>query len=108
MKRVLTGLALAAVLLVGASAQQVPPKPPSGAEEASMHGYADRETTCAAWTDSCMTCRRADNGDALCPNIGIACQPKAIRCVRKVGEPDPDLPKPEPQKSEPPKPEPAK
>jgi len=104
MRRVLTGLALAGVLLVGASAQQVPPKPPDIAtEEASMQGYGDRDKTCAAWTDTCMTCRRADNGDPLCPNVGIACQPQPIRCVRKVGEPDPDLPKPEPQKSDPPK-----
>jgi len=40
MRRALTGLALAGVLLVGASAQQVPPRPPDIAtEEASMQGY---------------------------------------------------------------------
>jgi hypothetical protein len=108
MRRVLTGLVLAGVLMVGASAQQVPRPPEIAAEEASMQGYGDRDTTCAAWTDGCITCRRADNGDPLCPNIGLACQPQPIRCMRKVGEPDPDAPKPEPPKPEPPKTEPPK
>ena len=85
MHRIATALALAALLLVGASAQQRPlPAPPDAAsEEASMHGYGDRDKTCAEWTDSCMTCSRAENGDPLCPNIGIACQPKAISCAKR-------------------------
>ena len=37
---------------------------------------------CARWTDECVSCTRAADGDApVCSNIGIACQPKAIRCV---------------------------
>jgi hypothetical protein len=78
----------------------VAPLPP---EQASMRGYGDSDKTCAAWTDGCMTCRRAENGDPLCPNVGIACQPQPIRCIRRVGEPDPNEPKPEAPKSEPPK-----
>ena len=85
MHRIATALALAALLLVGASAQQQPPSAPPDAasEEASMHGYGDRDKTCAEWTDGCMTCARAENGDPVCPNIGIACQPKAIACAKR-------------------------
>jgi hypothetical protein len=36
---------------------------------------------CAAWTDRCVTCQR-DGGKITCSNIGIACQPQAIECVR--------------------------
>ena len=86
MHAIATALALAAVLLVSASApqQQAPLDPNS--EEASMLGYGDREKTCTEWTDGCMSCLRAYNGDPVCPNIGIACQPKAITCT-KLSEP---------------------
>jgi hypothetical protein len=43
-----------------------------------------RPPGCAAWTDRCVTCQR-DAGKISCSNIGIACQPQAIECVR--GEP---------------------
>jgi hypothetical protein len=82
MHAVATALSLAALLLVGASAQQQPAPPDPSSEEASMLGYGDRDKTCAEWTDGCMTCTRADNGDPQCPNIGIACQPRAISCVK--------------------------
>ena len=36
---------------------------------------------CAEWTDRCVTCQR-DRGKITCSNIGIACQPQAIECVR--------------------------
>ena len=37
---------------------------------------------CARWTDACVNCTRGAEGEApVCSNIGIACQPKAIRCV---------------------------
>jgi hypothetical protein len=38
---------------------------------------------CARWTDECVNCARgATAGDApVCSNIGVACQPKAIRCL---------------------------
>ena len=38
---------------------------------------------CARWTDECVNCARgATSGEApTCSNIGIACQPKAIRCL---------------------------
>jgi hypothetical protein len=36
---------------------------------------------CAVWTDRCVTCQR-DAGRISCSNIGIACQPQAVECVR--------------------------
>ena len=78
-----TVLALAALLLVSASAQQRPVPLDPNSEEASMLGYGDRNKTCSEWSDGCMTCSRAENGDPLCPNIGIACQAKAITCAKK-------------------------
>lgn len=38
---------------------------------------------CTRWTDECVNCARgATAGDApVCSNIGLACQPKAIRCL---------------------------
>jgi hypothetical protein len=36
---------------------------------------------CATWTDRCVTCQR-DAGKISCSNIGIACQPQAVECVR--------------------------
>ena len=78
-----TVLALAALLLVSASAQQRPAPLDPNSEEASMLGYGDRNKSCSEWSDGCMTCSRAENGEPLCPNIGIACQPKAITCAKK-------------------------
>jgi len=36
---------------------------------------------CAVWTDRCVTCQRED-GEIACSNIGIACQPQALQCLR--------------------------
>jgi hypothetical protein len=36
---------------------------------------------CAVWTDRCVICQR-DGGVIACSNIGIACQPQAMLCVR--------------------------
>jgi hypothetical protein len=36
---------------------------------------------CAEWTDRCVICQR-DAGKITCSNIGIACQPQAVECVR--------------------------
>src|SRR3954471_14664688 len=87
--------------MVTASAQDASkPAAPIPPELASMFGYGDSNKSCLAWTDGCGTCTRGENGDPLCPNIGIACQPTAISCVRT------ETPKPpgaEEKRSEPPK-----
>jgi hypothetical protein len=36
---------------------------------------------CAVWTDRCVSCQR-EAGKISCSNIGIACQPQAVECVR--------------------------
>jgi hypothetical protein len=37
---------------------------------------------CSRWTDDCVNCARSTEGEApVCSNIGVACQPKAIRCL---------------------------
>jgi hypothetical protein len=63
---------------------QVPPNDP--AVQANLPG-------CAVWTDRCVTCQR-DAGKVTCSNIGIACQPGAVVCVR----PEPAEQKPAEQK----------
>lgn len=83
MHGIVTGLALAALLLIGSSSERARPVADLGDEQVSMLGYGDREKTCVEWTDSCLTCRRGENGEPQCPNIGIACQPKAIVCLKR-------------------------
>ena len=78
-------LAVAAFAL-GASAQTQAPKPDPAAEEASLHGYGDTNKRCQEWTDGCRACARPESGEAICSNIGIACQPKAISCTKQVEE----------------------
>lgn len=78
-------IALAFALALGAAAAQTPAQDPK-AEEASLHGYGDTDKTCQEWTDGCRSCRRLESGEPLCPNIGIACQPKAITCAKRAEE----------------------
>jgi hypothetical protein len=75
-----------ALSLPGAAAQTPasPPAPDPQAEEASLHGYGDRDKACQEWTDGCVTCQRSEGGEPVCPNIGIACQPKAIACTKRA------------------------
>jgi hypothetical protein len=40
-----------------------------------------RPPGCAAWTDRCVTCQR-EAGKITCSNIGVACQPQGVECVR--------------------------
>ena len=52
-----------------------------------MRGYGDNDKTCQEWTDGCGACTRSDAGEAVCPNIGIACQPGPIACTRRAEPP---------------------
>ena len=87
--RAFAGIGMVFALSLGASAQapSLPPAQDSHAEEASLHGYGDSDKTCQEWTDSCRTCQRSDTSEPVCPNIGIACQPKAITCARRAEPP---------------------
>jgi hypothetical protein len=42
---------------------------------------------CAAWTDRCVICQR-DGGVVACSNIGIACQPQPLMCLRPEATPE--------------------
>jgi hypothetical protein len=72
--------AMIVVAAVAADAPVVPavpelPQPPAGASmQSGIPG-------CAVWTDRCVTCQRA-GGAIACSNIGIACQPQALLCLR--------------------------
>ena len=50
----------------------------------SMPGLADRDPTCAEWTDGCVTCQRTPQGPA-CSTPGIACVRGAPECLRREG-----------------------
>jgi hypothetical protein len=81
MKVIIAVLTLA-VLVSPVLAQASAPKP--DADNASLHGYGETDKTCQEWTDGCRTCTRSDSAGAVCPNIGIACQPKPIVCAKRV------------------------
>jgi len=74
--------ALAVTLLAmagsGVAAElDIPPRQP--AENISMQ---KGPPNCGRWTDECVSCSRGAEGEApVCSNIGIACQPKATRCI---------------------------
>jgi hypothetical protein len=49
--------------------------------------YGSRNKDCLEWSDTCVDCVRAQPGENFnCSNIGIACQPKEVRCNRRVDE----------------------
>ena len=84
-------IALMLALAFGGASAQLPTSQPAqdmpAAEETSLHGYGDTDKTCQEWTDGCRTCQRSQAGEPVCPNIGIACQPKAISCARRSEPP---------------------
>jgi len=56
---------------------ELPPRQPP--ENVSMQ---KGPPNCKQWTDDCVNCTRSADGEApACSNTGIACQPKAIRCL---------------------------
>jgi hypothetical protein len=56
------------------AAPQRPQDPANASTQAGMPG-------CTVWTDRCVICQR-DGGVILCSNIGTACQPQAMLCLR--------------------------
>lgn len=63
----------------GAFAAEIDIPPPPKAKDPAVQV---NQPNCSRWTDDCVTCTRSADGAApLCSNIGIACQPKAIRCL---------------------------
>jgi hypothetical protein len=61
---------------VRAAELEIPPRQPT--ENVSQKGPPN----CSRWTDECVSCSRGTEDETpVCSNIGIACQPKAIRCI---------------------------
>jgi hypothetical protein len=57
-------------------------KPPDSVQTYGLH-----DKGCLEWTDSCVNCIRAGSkGDFSCSNIGIACQPKPVECLKRSVE----------------------
>ena len=68
--------AMAGAVALAAEIEIPPPRP---LENVSMQ---KGPPNCSRWTDECVNCARGSDGDApVCSTIGIACQPKAIRCL---------------------------
>ena len=63
------------------SADIVPDAPSKSPVPPSDPAVQARLPGCAEWTDRCVTCQR-DAGKITCSNIGVACQPQAVECVR--------------------------
>jgi hypothetical protein len=70
----------AALLAAGASfAADLKIAPRVAPKDISVH---KGPPNCSRWTDECVNCSRAAEGDApVCSNIGFACQPKNVRCI---------------------------
>src|SRR5215470_13950968 len=49
--------------------------------------YGSRNKDCLEWSDTCVNCVRGQSGENFsCSNIGIACQPKEVKCNRSADE----------------------
>jgi hypothetical protein len=52
-----------------------------------LQEYGGRNKDCLEWTDTCVNCVRSQPDENFsCSNIGIACQPKEVRCNKRVDE----------------------
>jgi hypothetical protein len=88
--------AIAAALPLASLAMPATPGAPAIAEEAAppaavapddtIWQFGRHEKLCIEWTDDCRQCRRAETDAISCSNIGIACQPKEIRCTLRKTE----------------------
>jgi hypothetical protein len=81
----LVGTAVAIILMAreAAPAELIPGQ----ASTDWTQSYGQRNKDCLEWTDTCVNCVRAQSGENFsCSNIGIACQPKEVRCNRRADE----------------------
>jgi hypothetical protein len=73
----------AAMIVVAAVAADAPvaPAPPELPQVPAGASTQSGIPGCAVWTDRCVVCERG-SGVIACSNIGIACQPQALQCLR--------------------------
>jgi hypothetical protein len=65
-----------------AAAAELPIPPRKAPKDRGNFSMQSGPPNCSRWTDGCVNCTRgAKDEPATCSNIGIACQPKAIRCL---------------------------
>jgi hypothetical protein len=80
-------LAGASFLIVLISLEAAPAEQASQAAADWMQEYGSRNKDCLEWSDTCVNCVRAQSGENFsCSNIGIACQPKDVKCVTRADE----------------------
>jgi hypothetical protein len=77
---ILAGASVGVMLMV---LEAVPAELKSDNDWAQAYGRQDKD--CLEWNDTCVNCMRAQSGgDYSCSNIGIACQPHGVRCMRRA------------------------
>jgi hypothetical protein len=78
----------ASIALILMAREAVPAEPtPGQASPDWTQNYGERNKDCLEWTDTCVNCVRAQSGENFsCSNIGIACQPKEVKCVKRAEE----------------------
>jgi hypothetical protein len=83
MRRYYPAIVIVTTVVLGSAAiaadLKIPPRPAT--QDVSVH---KGPPNCSRWTDECVNCSRGADGDAVCSNIGFACQPKAVRCLIPV------------------------
>jgi hypothetical protein len=81
-------LAGASFLIVLMALQAAPAELPPGQASADwMQSYGEHNKDCLEWTNTCVNCVRDQSSKNFsCSNIGIACQPKEVSCVRRADE----------------------
>jgi hypothetical protein len=79
---ILAGASVGVMLMV---LEAVPAELTSDNDWVQAYGRQDKD--CLEWNDTCASCVRAQlGGDYSCSHIGIACQPKEVRCMRRADE----------------------
>ena len=81
----LASLAMPATLGAPAIAEEAAPLAAVTPDD-TIWQFGRQQKLCIEWTDDCRQCRRAETDAISCSNIGIACQPKEIRCTLRKTE----------------------
>src|SRR5262249_10042529 len=78
----------AAIAIISMTLEATPSDLTPGQPSADwVQSYGERNKDCLEWTDTCVNCVRTQSGEnSSCSNIGIACQPKQVTCVRSTDD----------------------
>lgn len=78
----LLGRALALALSSGAAAQTAE-APGAGPPPRPVAAFGLDNPECLEWSDSCVLCKRLDDGSPACTTPGTACVPDEPACKKK-------------------------